>query len=157
MSLKEKVHVETYKQFCTDLYVFLIQNFSRVVHKHLPGPWISITPSLHKLLAHSWELIELNDGTGLRALDEAGLEGCNKILRAMRTKLSRKISQKANLIDTLRRMWVASDPLVNAERRKTKPVCKRCGTVGHSSRYCQLKYISVQNADNDLLDLLIYS
>ena len=80
---------------------YLLESFKRITNKHLPGPWISITPSLHKVLAHSWELIENNDGYGLGSLDESGLEGCNKILRHVRTNLSRKQSQKSNLVDTI--------------------------------------------------------
>ena len=64
-------------------------------------PWISITGSVHKVLGHSWELIELNNGYGIGSLDEAGMEGCHKVLRAICTRLSRKISQQANLIDTI--------------------------------------------------------
>ena len=154
MSSKEKVNIQRYKQCCTELYLFLINNFQHVINKHLSGPWISITPSLHKLLAHTWELIEINDGVGLGALDEAGLEGCNKILRGIRTKLSRKTSQHANLIDTLRLMWVASDPVVNAERKKSQPFCKSCNTTGHSSRYCGLREASEDNIDNALFERL---
>ena len=62
------------------LYVFLIRRFPCITKQHLDGPWISITPSLHKLLSYSWELIELNDERGLRNLDKSGLEGNNKIL-----------------------------------------------------------------------------
>ena len=40
-------------------------------------------PAFQKVLAHSWELIELN-AFGLGALDESGLEGCNKMLRKAR-------------------------------------------------------------------------
>ena len=101
MSSKERVDVEKFKHFCTDLYVYLLESFKCVTNKHLPGPWISITPSLHKVLTHSWELIENNDGYGLGSLDESGLEGCNKILRHVRTNLSRKQSQKSNLVDTI--------------------------------------------------------
>ena len=80
--------------------------------------WLSITPTLHKLLAHSWEVIQLNDGEGLKRLDESGLEGCNKILRVIRTKHARKISQKACNIDCFARMWVGSE------------------VSGHGTRYC---------------------
>ena len=38
------------------------------------------------------------------------MEGNNKILQNIRTKLSRKTSQDDDLVDTLRRMWVGSDP-----------------------------------------------
>ena len=53
MSSKEKVNVDLFKDFCTDLYVFLLTSFKRVIHTNQPGPWISITPTLHKVLAHS--------------------------------------------------------------------------------------------------------
>ena len=45
-------------------------------------------PALHKVFAHLWELIELNDAVGLGALDESGLEGCNKMLRKVRNCIS---------------------------------------------------------------------
>ena len=93
--------------------------------------------SVGELLAHSWELIALNDGVGLGAIDESGLEGCNKILRNVRTNITRKTSQKDNLVDTLRRMWVSSDPVVNYERYKSQPNCKVCHAVGHTIRSCQ--------------------
>ena len=71
---------------------------------------------MHKVFGHSWELIELNDGYGLGNLDESGLEGCNKILRKVRSELARKNSQINNLTDALTRLWASSDPLVNATR-----------------------------------------
>ena len=124
MSSKEKVNVDLFKDFCTDLYVFLLTSFKRVIHTNQPGPWISFTPTLHKVLAHSWELIALNDGVGLGALDESGLEGCNKILRNVRTNIAMKTCQKDNLVDTVRRMWVSSDPVVNYKRNEWQPRCK---------------------------------
>ena len=89
---KRKVDAEKYKQHCITTNLFLITEFSCVTYKHLPGPWISITPPVHKVLAHSWELIKHNGGHGLGNLDEAGLEGCNKILRCIRKTMSRKKS-----------------------------------------------------------------
>ena len=139
MSTKGEVNVDAYKKYCTELYVILINNFPRVVNKKQPGPWISITPSVHKLLAHSWELMKNNDNHGLGSLDEAGLEGCNKILRSVRINLARKMSQKVNLHDTINRMWVASDPQVNKEREKTLPYCTSCNKYEHGTRYCPKK------------------
>ena len=47
-----------------------------------------------------------------------------------------KTCQEHNLIDILRRMWVNSNPLVNKERAKSLPFCKKCNVSGHSKRYC---------------------
>ena len=80
----------------------------------------------------------MNDNEGLKSMDESGLEGNNKILRKIRTKLSRKTSQEENLIDCLRRLWVSSDPvIVNELWESTKPYCKKCELKGHSTRYCK--------------------
>ena len=74
--------------------------------------WISITPTVHKLLGHTWELILENGKQGLGSLDESGLEACNKVLRRFRTTLSRKRSHA----DVLTLLWVNSDPILNVER-----------------------------------------
>ena len=57
------------------IFIFNKMSFQESQIKHLSGPWISITPALHKLLAHSWELMLNNKETGLGSLDESGLEG----------------------------------------------------------------------------------
>ena len=132
MSSNRKINVEEYRKMSTKFNIFLLTRFPRQIDKHLPGPWISITPSLHKVVAHSWELIQLDDSFGLGNLDESGLEG-NKLLRAIRIKLSRKTSQADNLDDTIRRMWIQSDPVVNVERCKAQPHCKHCDVKGHST------------------------
>ena len=68
MSFNRKINVEEYRKMCTKFNVFLLTGFPQQIDKHLPGPWISITPSVH-----SWELIQLNDSFGLGNLDESGL------------------------------------------------------------------------------------
>ena len=44
-----------------------------------------------------------------------------------------------DLKDTLHRMWIQSDPLVNFEWQKAQPYCKFCQENGHSTRYCSKK------------------
>ena len=75
LSSKRRINVEKYMNLCTEFNLFFNDSFQRKIHKHLPCPWISIALSLHKVLGHSWELIEMNDGHGLGSLDESGLEG----------------------------------------------------------------------------------
>ena len=106
---------------------------------------------------HSWELIALNDGVGLGALDESGLEGCNKILRNVRTNIARQTCQKDNLVDTIRRMWVSSDPVVNYKRNESQPRCKICDDVGHTIRSCKSLKATVYTEDDYLLNNLIIS
>ena len=146
MCSSQTVDVEKYKEMCTSLYLHLIQAF----------PWISITPSLHKILAHSWEIIEMNEECGLKKLDESGLEGNNKLLRKIRTRLAHKVSQEANLIDCIRRMWTSSDPHVNSVRDETKPLCALCSLRGHSTRYCRIQNPSEgpETSDDALFKLL---
>ena len=97
-------------------------------------PWVSVIATVHKVLGHSWELIELNSSYGLGALDESGMEGCHKVLRNYRINLSRKQSKQANMTDTIRRLWLTSDPAINKERQKGLPLCKKCFVRGHSGR-----------------------
>ena len=95
MSSKQKIRVENHK-----FYLFLYDSFPEQILRERSEPWISITPSLHKLPGHSWEIIQINEGFGLGSLDESGMEGCNKLLQAVRTRLARKTSQSDNLNDT---------------------------------------------------------
>ena len=93
-------------------------------------PWASITPSLHKILAHCAELIrDCNDGYGLKEYSEEALEACNKLIRHYRGHLSRKNSFSLNIRDVFVRQLSQSDPLFSSYRRVL--VCKRCGEIGH--------------------------
>ena len=95
-------------------------------------PWVNITPSLHKLLAHSPELIQsCNDGYGMKQFSEEALEACNKLIRKYRDNLSRKCSFNANITDIFVRLMSESDPVLLTFRRV--PKCKFCGANNH---YC---------------------
>ena len=141
MSSKGEVNVQRFRAMSTELYVHICEKF----------PWVSITPTVHKLLGHSWELISENDGHGLGNLDESGLEACNKLIRKFRTSSARKTSQIDNLTDVLRRLWVNTDPIINLERQKTLSFCKLCSVRGHSTRYCIAKK---DITDDDLIKYL---
>ena len=59
-------------------------------------PWAAISPSVHRILAHSWEVIEMNGGYGLGDVSEEGLEALNKLIRQMRSHGARKDSTVHN-------------------------------------------------------------
>ena len=87
-------------KLCKDIYLLVLDSF----------PWASITPTLHKLLAHSEELIrETNSGYGLKSFSEEGTESCNKLVRKYRENLSRKNSFESNIIDIFVRLASQSD------------------------------------------------
>ena len=82
---KRKVQqIDALEIYCKDTYRLLLTSF--------PRPVCVMSPSVHKLLGHSWELIDKNGGMGLGVLSEAGLEACNKLLRNYRTGKARKDS-----------------------------------------------------------------
>ena len=61
-------------------------------------PWVNITPTLHKVLAHAPNIISgFNNGLVLEQLSEEGLEVSNKLIRIYRQRLSRKFSFQANI------------------------------------------------------------
>ena len=78
------VNTQEFGILCTNTYLFILDYFL----------WASITPTLHKLLAHSEEILrEVNNGCGLKSFSEEGSEACNKLLRKYRENLERLLLQ----------------------------------------------------------------
>ena len=74
-NLDERIEIEKFTTLCRDTYELIIVSF----------PWASITPTLHKILAHSAQLIdEYNGGRGMKYFSEEGLEACHKYIRRYR-------------------------------------------------------------------------
>ena len=120
-------------KLCKETYLLVLDSF----------PWASITPTLHKLLAHSEELIrDSNSGYGLKSLSEEGTESCNKLFRKYRENLSRKNNFESNIIDIFVRLSSQSDPVLVSYRRNL--FCARCGQSGHTERM-KCKIESQQN------------
>ena len=161
-SSSQSINVAEYKKVCTSLYLLYLESFPKPVQPKTKSPkpidlmWVSVPPTLHKLLAHSWELIEMNECRGLKCFDESGLEANNKILRSIRLKLARKNSQTNNLTDTINRLWIGSDPIINNIRLQNRPYCKHCEEYGHSTRYCKVAHpvFGPSNSDDALLEKL---
>ena len=149
---KENVNVQEFKAFCQETYTHILNDFSMNNKK-----WINITPTVHALLAHSWELISLNNECRLGHFTEGGLENSNKFLRFYRRNMARKVNQEANLEDCITRLWIRSDPLIRDTA--PKPTCTRCKTEGHFTVSCPLKsakvFDSTQTLDDYFLSLLL--
>ena len=113
-SQKRKVNVDKVRQLGQEVYLKLVQCF----------PWAMISPSVHRILAHSWEVMQINCGYGLGSLSEEGLEALNKYIREMRDSGARKDSTLHNFTDTYHHLWDRSRPtIVEMERviKKKKP------------------------------------
>jgi hypothetical protein len=114
-SQREKIDTIKYRELCTDIQLKIVTHF----------PWAKISPSIHRVLAHSPELIELNEGLGLGSKSEEGLEALNKNIRHLRVHGARKTSISDNFQDVFIHMWRRSSPVVveldrkKRERRRT--------------------------------------
>ena len=68
----DQINCDKLEELCKGTYKFIISKFA----------WASITPSLHKLLSHSFQIIHsYNCGYGLKNISEKCLEACNKYVR----------------------------------------------------------------------------
>ena len=106
-SQKRKVNVEKLRKLCTLVNLLIVETF----------PWASISPSVHRILAHSWERIQMNNGHGLGDESEEGLEALNKFIRKLREGGARKTSTFSNFTDTFNHLWDRSRPtIVEMER-----------------------------------------
>ena len=100
--------IELFDRLCKDAYEIILIRL----------PWANVTPSLHKLLAHSAELIHnCNDGHGMKVFSEEGLESCNKLIRRYREPLARKTSFSHNCKDIFLRLLSQSNPLLTSYRK----------------------------------------
>ena len=64
----QEVETEKMDFLCKQTYELILTAF----------PWASITPSLHKMLAHSTELVsDCNDGYGLKEFSDEAVEARN--------------------------------------------------------------------------------
>jgi hypothetical protein len=116
-SQKRKIQLDVFRALCTDTYLEIRKSF----------PWAIISPSIHRILGHSWERIEMNQYFGLGNESEEGLEALNKMIRYYRARGSRTISTEANFTDTFNHLWRLTSPLIaemEREKRRRTPKLK---------------------------------
>ena len=106
-SQKRRVDVERVRELGKEVNLKIIELF----------PWAAISPSVHRILAHSWEVMELNGRHCLGDIGEEGLEANNKRIRNLREHGSRKVCTENNFLDTFNHLWDRSRPtIVKMER-----------------------------------------
>ena len=139
------INTEEFGDLCTSTYLLIVESL----------PWVSITPTLHRVLAHSEEILEeFNLGRGLKSFSEEGSESCNKLLRRNRKNLARKYSFEDNVVDIFVRLAFESDPVLNQYRLDL--VCERCGEHGHTRR-AKCCRENINNALDSFIDKIVES
>ena len=67
----ERVNVERFRVISQNTYIMILESF----------PWVSVSNTLHKFLAHTLQFIERNDHIGICNISEEGLEQGHKLIR----------------------------------------------------------------------------
>ena len=116
--------------------------------------WVSINYTLHGLLHHSVEFIQLNNDWSIGALSEEALESNHKFARRYLDQFSRKISPTDQLKDAMSRLIERSDPEIISHQRNFQNIrfCIICNTSHHMKKYphtCQISTV-----ENEMIILL---
>jgi hypothetical protein len=92
VSSDQLIRVFAYKEYCLQTYLFILETW----------PWVHVSETVHRLLAHSWEVIVLNYNYGLKKAAEQGNESLHGVQRNTREHQARKVSLVLGDTDTFR-------------------------------------------------------
>ena len=117
------VNIKKFRKHCYDTMIHLALHF----------PWVKISPSVHQILAHNWQLFQMLEGKPIAIWSESGLESWNKHIRNFRSGTgcrSRQTSVSANIHDIFVRMLITSAPAIaHAKRNVLKRRVQACEIV----------------------------
>jgi hypothetical protein len=99
---KKEIRIQELRTLCSDTYRLLLTKY----------PWVLVSPTVHKILAHSADIVE-SLPLPLGMFGEEGGESRNKIYRKDREHHSRQFSRLASLTDVFNRAMDSSDPYLN--------------------------------------------
>ena len=103
-----------FKNYCKEVFTLYETLF----------PWAEMCPTLHRVLAHGWIILEKFPETmTLAMISEEGLEHNNKWIRDFVLRRAFHSSRKRRLLDVMKRLMDRSDPIILSKvvaRRKTK-------------------------------------
>ena len=150
----ESVNVERLRALSQETYLLILKNF----------PWVSVSNTLHKFLAHVHQFIERNNNVGLCNLSEEGLEQGHKLIREFSIHLCRKSNFFHGLSDVAMRLYIYGCPVLNEKFMKII-ICSFCGEVGHQKN-CPKNRLEEENMSanatedsrlqNSIDDIVVY-
>ena len=123
-----------------------------MIHYKQSFPFAMISPSVHMMAAHSWELFQMTEGKPIAVYAEQSGEAWNKHIRAYKSGPSaraRQCSIRLNTADIFTRMLVQSHPRMAAKRKIHK--CSHCKKHGHTIRSCPDIVSTVLNAERSYI------
>ena len=116
VSCTREINLDKFQSHCKETMNHMVTKF----------PWVKLNHTLHGAIQHSVELISLNDGTGLGAYSEEGLEANNKDIRRYLRDLSRKCSSNKQVEDVHHRLLERSCPsVINATAAYARKTMKK--------------------------------
>ncbi|KAI6651411.1 hypothetical protein LOD99_5218 [Oopsacas minuta] len=92
----QNINVSNFKAVCEEIYLFLLDHY----------PWVSITPTVHKFLAHTLSIHRSEDNHGLKIFSEEGLEQAHKQIRRFSEYLSQKSDTLLEMKDIFSQIYV---------------------------------------------------
>ena len=108
LSSKEtQINYSAFQDYCNDAYQTVLINFH----------WVRIPGTIHRLLSHTPERIHANADVGLGSESEEGIETIHKMIRRIREFGARKMGLEENLTDTMKHLWIQSDPRIRLAGR----------------------------------------
>ena len=132
-SQKRKVNVDKLRELSTEVNLKLVSCF----------PWVVITPSVHRIMCHSWERIQMNDSFGLGDVSEEGLEALNKNIRQMKEHGARKVTTEDNFRDCYNHLWDRSRPTIVEMDRIIKRKDPKVISFNSASRFLGISDITI--------------
>ena len=128
-------------------------------------PWVSLNHTIHGVLHHSVELIQINNNWSIGSLSEEALESNNKFVRRYLEQFSRKMNPTDQLKDAMSRLIERSNPEILFHQRKFKNLrfCNICNSSHHMTKnhhkYPNVQQISMVENEYDSLvsEILIQS
>lgn len=128
-------HVDSSK--ITDPTKVMILTQDLMIFHKVSFPWAYISPTVHSMCGHNWQLFSIMDGAPIAIFSEQGSDAWNKYIRAFKTgpaARARQTSLKENILDVFQRMMIMTHPKIASLKRQL--VCKRCNKLGHTLRSC---------------------
>jgi hypothetical protein len=81
-----------FNDYCLDTYAFILETW----------PWVRVSETIHRMLAHSAEVIVINGNRGLLRMGEHGNESMHSVQRKTRDFGARKSNLVRGDTDTFR-------------------------------------------------------